>query len=737
MVRIKSFFRIIAVWLMLAVMVWLRIPAPDVSASSSGSIEMIFPADAAGVGMTLYPVAVYTEDQSFQYQGVFEGCEIRIMDLESAEQMQQAAEQLAALAKEKGAEGVKKTIGGDGVLRYTELVPAYYLLVQSDSEDRIDVQKTLVPLPYTAEDGALTYDAVVAPKYSVPEGAVILHKVDDDKNAVGQVHFKLQRKVYVSDGGELPSGAETGQDGDGRFFWEDYKDDLVTDEYGQIALKNLPLGIYRFLELKTLEGFILNEAPGYFSVDESGEIKELGGIYEASSGQVEEVTIVNTQTSLVVNKVDEAGKAVSGAKLVLKDADGNVILGDDGTAKYVFITADEAYEIKRLAAGEYYLSEIVSPEGYRVAADVKLTVSDEADAVNTVTMVDETVTETNVSLKVTKRLVDSSGLALDAEEQDFYVALFEDEERTSRISDVMTLHFSKSGSTSVTFDNLEKGKTYYVGETDEYGVLLVSASLDDAVYAPEYPDGYEVKITAASQQKEMTFENVFYDLPHNFYYGGELTVTKKVLKDGSPYDSENVFYAAVFHDAACTDRYSDVLELSMEGGSETSVTIPVYIGEDADGSVKYYVAETDEDGNVLDPDSGLEFTISVDKAEIEMTPQNSSAEVVITNEFSEEETEPDTEGPTEPDTEAPTEPDTEGPTEPDTEAPTETDQSESPGGPDNPKKPDTPEKPGGSGSSTVRTGDNTPLTLYLVLLVISAAVVCGVIVVVVKKKRKR
>ena len=702
-VKEKKYFGVVVFWLMMAALFWLQIPGMCVEASAAGSVELTFSEDAAGVSMTLYPIAVYTEDQSFQYQGVFEGCEVSLTGLENAEQAQHAAEQLAVLARDKGAVGVTKKVGTDGRLRYEELAPAYYLLVQSDSEDQIVIQKTLIPIPYTDENGGLVYDASVSPKYSIPRGAVILHKVDDENRAVGQARFVLQNKVYVSDGGELPADAETGQDGGGRFFWETYKKDLTTDEYGQIALSSLPLGIYRFVETDAPEGYILNDAPEYFSIEKDGEIKELNGIYQASSGQVEELSVVNTQTSLLVNKVDEQGNPVSGARLVIKDAEGKGIVDENGAAKYVIVTSEQPASIKRLPAGDYYLCEVVSPDGYTVAEDVPFTISDEKGAVNTVTMVDKKEKKTEVSLKVTKTLTDTSGLDLASEDQDFYVALFEDEERTKRISDVKTLHFSNSSSTTVEFENLKEDVPYYVGETDEFGVLLTSAVLGDAVYAPDYPDGYKVELKGQSDH-ELTFANEFYDLPRGFYYEGVLQITKKVLKNGEPYDTDEVFYAALFTDPAFTQRAdNDVIKLAMGGTSELQVEVPVYIGETQDSSVTYYVTETDESGRPLDASSGVKFTMSVDKTEVTLTPQSSTGKVVITNTYVEEE-------------ETGEESESEEEEESDTE------------------KPGTPGHSGSSGSSTVKTGDDTPILLYVVLLVLSAVLVAGLLL---AKRRKR
>ena len=116
------------------------------------------------------------------------------------------------------------------------------------------------------------------------------------------------------------------------------------------------------------------------------------------------------------------------------------------------------------------------------------TVSDNADAVNTVTMVDEQEKTAKGKLVVTKQLYDEAGKELQAESGVFYVALFADEDFTDRISQVAALTFEGSSSGSTVFENLEPDKTYYVSETNEYGEVLDAERYKNYSYAPQYPE---------------------------------------------------------------------------------------------------------------------------------------------------------------------------------------------------------------------------------------------------------
>lgn len=681
------------VLLLLLSVLWLICPVRRAQAEEYGALELQFDEAAVGAELTLYPVASY-ENQTFVLSGVFEGCGVSLYDLPDAQAEEKAAEQLASLAQANGAEGITKTVDAGGALYYTELRPAYYLLVQTAGLERVEIQKMLIPVPHTEKDGTVLYDAVLTPKYSVPDGAALLHKTDDAGSPVAGAVFHLEQKVYVSADGELPAGAETGQDVGGRYFWKRVRENLTTDARGELAVEDLLFGTYRFVEAKAPEGHILNVAPNYVAVEQAGKLQETPDGYKVLSGKPEELTVPNIRTTVRVNKVDQNQNPVAGARLAVKRA--------DGTSVSEFTSTEEATELRGLPKGDYILSELQAPDGYHVAADVPFTVSDAADAVNTVTMVDERVDETAASVTVTKTLIDQQNQMVFLEDATFYVALFEDEARTQRVTDVMELRYQGANRSSVTFTNLEFDKKYYVGETDQSGALLEGQVSGNGIFAPQYPTVFEVTPTRTQPTHEFEFQNMYYELPDDgYYYGGELTITKKVLRGSEDYNIDAVFYAALFEDAAHTKRYGDIITLDMDGGCEYSVTIPVSIGDTPNSSETYYVAETDQNGKVLDPSSGLAFTVSVDKSEVTMTPQTSEQTVTITNRYPEN-------------------------------TPTG-DNSDTPIG----SSGDSGTLSGSSSgsSSPVRTGDETPIALYVGMLAAAAAVI--VILLIVKKKRRR
>lgn len=674
----------------------------------AGSIQLQLPVGQDSLEMMLYSVADYA-DGSYIISEDFAESGITISDLNNSKETQEAAEKLAAYAKERKLKGAKAKPDESGLVNFTGLVPALYLAAQCAGDEVLNVQAALVPIPYMSEDGTEIYDAVLSPKYSFPGGAVIVTKVDEEGQAVGEAQFVLQQKTVLDGGETAPDGAETGSDGSGSYYWKEFRENLVTSVNGQIVVTDMPIGDYRFVEVQAPAGYVLNAEPAYFSITQAGQVAEVQGMYHEESGLVAEVNVVNTQTSVKFNKVDAYGNPVSGAKLILKDADGQVILDEQGNAKYVFTSGEKPFELKRLPAGDYYLCEVETPEGYQVAKDVPLTVSGTEAVTVEVTMVDEKEEPTSGNITVIKRLADMEDNELAAEDDTFYVALFADAELTDRVSGVKALEYHGNSTSSVTFQNLQMDTAYYVCETDEYGDPLESIMLNEVLICiPMYPDDVqEVKPTEKDPQHEYSFDNVFLELPDGYYYVGKLTVTKEVLKGEEPYDTDEVFYAGVFEDEAYTQRVGDVITLEMNGGSEASNTVEVPIGEHPDDVKTYYVTETDQDGVPLEGRTDLAFQVSVDHTEVTFSLEETEQEVIITNTYPEE-------------TPVPSE--TPVPTE--SPAPTETSVTSAPGG----------HSSGSSSSTGVKTGDSTPISMFVVILIAAAAVIIGAMVY--RKKKK-
>lgn len=483
---------------------------------SSGSIELHISELGEGVEITLYQIGKLEYD-TYKYTEDFGGAGISIADLEDDHEAQAAAESFAAYAAEHQIEGIRKgTVDAQGILRFEGLEPALYLTVQTDGVYIQEVQPALIPIPYyVGGSQGESYDAVIPAKNSFAGGAVIVSKVSERGEALAEAQFVLQRKTYLMDDGAAPEGVETGNDENGNYYWKQFDVPLITNQKGQIAVKDLERGEYRFVEVTAPEGFLLSKTVYPFTIEKGGSLKESEDVYAADGGTVEMLEAVNYPIRLKINKVDEKGSPVEGAVLVLKDAEGKVICNEDGTPKYQFTTSKEPYELLQLPAGDYYVSEVKAPAGYKTAADVKVTVSGEEGMVNEVTMVDEReeTEPEKASFVVKKKAVTGAGAEFVLANAEFYAALFEDEACTKRVSDVQPLVYKGSAESSVTFTGLTPGAVYYVGETDSSGTLLEQGVIDGAAYTAEYPNGRRVQLAAGNAGTEFTFRNVFKEVP--------------------------------------------------------------------------------------------------------------------------------------------------------------------------------------------------------------------------------
>lgn len=144
------------------------------------------------------------------------------------------------------------TTGADGQVEFQDLRLGRYLVVEAEAPANVveKIANFLVDIPMTNVEGnGLIYNVHVTPKNDTVYGGITLTKVNTKDEPLAGVSFILQKR-----NGEV---------------WEDYEleNSLITSEMGTITLEGLPAGEYRFIETKTLEGYILNNKTTYnFSV---------------------------------------------------------------------------------------------------------------------------------------------------------------------------------------------------------------------------------------------------------------------------------------------------------------------------------------------------------------------------------------------------------------------------------------------------------------------------------------
>ena len=475
------------------------------------------------------------------------------------------------------------------------------------------------------------------------------------------------------------------------------KDGNVVDEWDSTWESHEVTGLktgekYTLRETVAPDGYTIT-ADTVFSLKEDGTLdKDNTSTTISADGTL---LVEDSRTSVKVSKVDISdGEELEGAHIQIIDQDGNVVDEWDSTK--------EAHVTEKLKTGKIYtLRETVAPDGYLLTSDTTFVLKEDGtvDAEKTTAVSKDGVLlvqdklATAASIAVTKKLT-YIGENLAARDQTFYVALYSDKDCTQRVSDVKALVFKNADASTVVFsENIKAGKTYYIAECTQDGTSqTIGALADGTVYEAVFGNGNSTTVTEANGTTTVSFENVFSSFPPDgFYKQGQLTITKKVLgADGGTRNSNEVFYAGIFDDAAHTQLSQQVeqniIKLDMDGGYEVSEIINVGLAQSG-AKVTLYVTETDSNGKPIAGSEGFGYKVTVSADSVIFDETNMTAEVVITNQ--EESTV----------TETPT--------------PTPSSDGGNSGGSED-------HSGGYGGGKSPKTGDDTPIGTYLMLLLAAA-----------------
>lgn len=541
----------------------------------------------------------------------------------------------------------------------------------------LDEKKSGKDIVYTVEEIGKTAGYISTVTGNATEGFIITNTITSVKIS----------KVDITDQKELAGAHIQILDKDGN----------VVDEWDSIWESHEVTGLktgekYTLRETVAPDGYTIT-ADTVFSLKEDGTLdKDNTSTTISADGTL---LVEDSRTSVKVSKVDISdGKELEGAHIQIIDQDGNVVDEWDSTK--------EAHVTEKLKTGKIYtLRETVAPDGYLLTSDTTFVLKEDGtvDAEKTTAVSKDGVLlvqdklATAASIAVTKKLT-YIGENLAARDQTFYVALYSDKDCTQRVSDVKALVFKNADASTVVFsENIKAGKTYYIAECTQDGTSqTIGALADGTVYEAVFGNGNSTTVTEANGTTTVSFENVFSSFPPDgFYKQGQLTITKKVLgADGGTRNSNEVFYAGIFDDAAHTQLSQQVeqniIKLDMDGGYEVSEIINVGLAQSG-AKVTLYVTETDSNGKPIAGSEGFGYKVTVSADSVIFDETNMTAEVVITNQ--EESTV----------TETPT--------------PTPSSDGGNSGGSEN-------HSGGYGGGKSPKTGDDTPIGTYLMLLLAAA-----------------
>lgn len=541
----------------------------------------------------------------------------------------------------------------------------------------LDQKKAGKDIAYTVEETGKAAGYISTVTGNAEEGFIITNTITSVKIS----------KVDITDQKELAGAHIQVIDKDGNVV-EEW--DSTWEAHEVTGLK--PGETYTLRETVAPEGYTLT-SDTTFTLKEDGTVnKDTTTTTISDNGTL---LVEDSRTSVKVSKVDISdGKELEGAHIQIIDQDGNVVDEWDSTK--------EAHVTEKLKTGKIYtLRETVAPDGYLLTSDTTFVLKEDGtvDAEKTTAVSKDGVLlvqdklATSASIAVTKKLT-YIGEGLAARNQTFYVALYSDKECTQRVSDVKALVFKNADASTVVFsENIKAGKTYYIAECTQDGTSqTIGALADGTVYEAVFGNGNSTTVTEADGTTTVSFENVFSSFPPDgFYKQGQLTITKKVLgADGGTRNSNEVFYAGIFDDAAHTQLSQQVeqniIKLDMDGGYEVSEIINVGLAQSG-AKVTLYVTETDSNGKPIASSEGFGYKVTVSAYSVTLDETNMTAEVVITNQ--EESTV----------TETPT--------------PTPSSDGGNSGGSED-------HSGGYGGGKLPKTGDDTPIGTYLMLLLAAA-----------------
>lgn len=241
---------------------------------------------------------------------------------------------------------------------------------------------------------------------------------------------------------------------------------------------------------------------------------------------------------------------------------------------------------------------------------------------------------------------------------------------------------------------VEDGNTFYYNVTD-----------------PDENESNEATVSRSGTAESVSYvNNYYYFIPDGFSLRGYIDITKKVLVDGNEDTVADTFYAGIFREESDgTLTLINNVELEQNGSVRAEVSFEA--NEEPD-SVTYTVMETDEEGNPIDKDTFL-FDVSGEGDVVLNKSESYINSIEITNS---QETEPDP-------TATPT------PTPGTQPSVTPSQDNNTPGG-------GTSDNGGTTGRTSVKTGDDTPIGVWVGILA-AAVVIGGAAGIAVKRKKKK
>lgn len=286
----------------------------------------------------------------------------------------------------------------------------------------------------------------------------------------------------------------------------------------------------------------------------------------------------------------------------------------DKNGKVIFDGLEPGMYLVMQSSGENNLSFYTEMEPYLVSVPLADTSTDEHVwnyQVETLPKTEIKQKPTDGSIVVKKQLTiqqDGKFLEMYAEDSIFYFGLFKDENGTIPVSEdyKKELHIVRGTSGEVVYTGLPEG-TYYVYEMDRNGNVVKNGERFETDVSGftclVEGDGSQKVILKPEEgisQAIITFNNTVDILPSAYYLEAEINITKRVLKGNQETQTEDTFYAGVFQNENGNYLLKHLVELKQNDTVSVKVDVEKEDGKDY---MEYWIFETDKNGNRIDKET--------------------------------------------------------------------------------------------------------------------------------------
>lgn len=346
-------------------------------------------------------------------------------------------------------------------------------------------------------------------------------------------------------------------------------------------------------------------------------------------------------TGVDLGDLTTAEKSVKAAEILATAVGSSSIVPQDGISG-----EDGKVSFTNLEQGMYLIVE-GDPYSHIDVAPMLLSLPYMVDATNWLYDVQAypktVVNDNNGTLVVTKKLYkindDFQMVPIFTEDETFTVGLFLDREGTIPYGKdyKKEIHIVGTDSGTVTFTGLMNG-TYYLYELNADGssipvgtVVAEEGDFSRVCMITDETGSETNRVEIAIPEngsKALTVNNCYYYLPDHYGMKGKIHITKKVVKEEKEIEVDETFYAGVFAKDE-TGEFSLVDVVELKQGEAVEVEVEADVQNGAIAETEFKVLETDKDGKPVDK---KEFAYEVSgEGTVTISEAKQKQDITITN----------------------------------------------------------------------------------------------------------